>query len=132
MDNIISMQTPICEVCLKSEILCNGCQDKLDKGYSVIYGESSRNMTLRGLKDRLAAINRQITSKEVVTVVGGPNASGDPRGILEMGVNYVVLGEGEVTLPELVKQIAKNENKEICNCRPFFSCCCFRKCSYSR
>jgi transcription antitermination factor NusA-like protein len=26
------MQTPICDVCLKSNILCSGCQDKLDKG----------------------------------------------------------------------------------------------------
>ena len=26
------MQTPICEVCLKSDILCNACQDLLNKG----------------------------------------------------------------------------------------------------
>jgi len=26
------MQTPICEVCLKSDILCSACQEKLDKG----------------------------------------------------------------------------------------------------
>jgi len=27
------MQTPICEVCLKSKILCSACQEKLDKGF---------------------------------------------------------------------------------------------------
>jgi len=26
------MQTPICEVCLKSNILCSGCQEKLNSG----------------------------------------------------------------------------------------------------
>ncbi len=26
------MQTPICEVCLKSDILCNACQDKIEQG----------------------------------------------------------------------------------------------------
>ena len=26
------MQTPICEVCLKSDILCNACQNKLEQG----------------------------------------------------------------------------------------------------
>lgn len=28
----ISMKTPICKICLNSEILCAGCQDKVDKG----------------------------------------------------------------------------------------------------
>ncbi|MFX0084729.1 MAG: TIGR04013 family B12-binding domain/radical SAM domain-containing protein [Candidatus Hodarchaeota archaeon] len=88
-------------------------QDKIEKGFSVIYGESSRSMTLSGLKKRLNEINREIPSKKVFTVVGGPNASGNPREILEMGANFIVIGEGEVTLPELAKKIIYKGNKDI-------------------
>ncbi len=88
-------------------------KDKLEKGFSVIYGESSRSMTLSGLKKRLTEINRQIPSKKVFTVVGGPDASGAPREILEMGANFIVIGEGEVTLPELVKEFICKGNKDI-------------------
>jgi transcription antitermination factor NusA-like protein len=30
--HIIFMQTPLCEICLKSDVLCHACQEKLDKG----------------------------------------------------------------------------------------------------
>jgi anaerobic magnesium-protoporphyrin IX monomethyl ester cyclase len=39
-------------------------------------------------------------------VMGGPHVSGDPEGVLNSGlVDYVVLGEGEVRLPRLLKAI---------------------------
>ncbi len=74
-------------------------------GYSVIFGESSRNMTLSGLKTRLKTIENTFSSKEVISVIGGPHASGNPLQILNMGANFVVIGEGEVTFPKLIHSL---------------------------
>ncbi|MHA1969289.1 MAG: cobalamin-dependent protein [Candidatus Hodarchaeales archaeon] len=93
-------------------------QEELDKKSIVIYGESSRNMSLDSLKERLRKIKAQISSDSLFIIVGGPQASGDPQSILDMGADIVVIGEGEVTLPELVlnikniKNIHKVQNKE--------------------
>ncbi len=79
------------------------------KGYHVIYGESSRNMTIGQLKDRLSRINSTFSPTEVTTVIGGPHASGDPLKILKLGTNFVVIGEGEVTFPELIHSLQKQQ-----------------------
>ncbi len=39
-----------------------------------------------------------------VKIAGGPHPSGDPRGTLEMGFDYVFIGEGEKSFPEIVKR----------------------------
>ena len=53
------MQTPICEVCLKSNILCSGCQEKLNSGKisnkdvevsRYLYGLSERMRSIRDIK----------------------------------------------------------------------------------
>ncbi len=36
-------------------------------------------------------------------VAGGPHATGDPLGTLQLGFDYVILGEGEERLPRLLK-----------------------------
>jgi B12-binding domain/radical SAM domain protein len=43
--------------------------------------------------------------ENVTLVAGGPHASGDPVGTLEMGFEVVVTGEGEVTFPALLRRI---------------------------
>ncbi|MHA2203158.1 MAG: TIGR04013 family B12-binding domain/radical SAM domain-containing protein [Candidatus Hodarchaeales archaeon] len=78
-------------------------QAKLDQGLHVIYGESARITTIDSLEERLKRINDQIASPKLISVIGGPHASGAPERILKMGVNYVVIGEGEVTFPELIQ-----------------------------
>jgi len=41
-----------------------------------------------------------------IVIMGGPHVSGDPEGVLNSGlVDYVVLGEGEVRFPRLLKGI---------------------------
>ena len=42
----------------------------------------------------------------VLWIAGGPNPTADPEGTLRIGFDAVVLGEGEATLPELLKTIA--------------------------
>ncbi|MFQ5344317.1 MAG: TIGR04013 family B12-binding domain/radical SAM domain-containing protein, partial [Anaerolineae bacterium] len=45
----------------------------------------------------------------VMLVAGGPHASGDPLGTLQLGFDVVVLGEGEHTFPELLHRIFAEE-----------------------
>ena len=78
-------------------------QAKLDLGLHVIYGESARITTIASLKERLERIKTQIASPRLLTVIGGPHASGSPERILKMGADVVVMGEGEVTFPEVIQ-----------------------------
>ncbi len=52
---------------------------------------------LRELKERLR--------DKLLLVAGGPHATGDPVGTLDLGFDIVVHGEGEETLPELLSCI---------------------------
>ena len=80
-------------------------QNWVSQGYKVIYGESSRNMTINGLEKRLRSMSKSFDATDVISVIGGPQATGDPLPILEFGANYVIMGEGEVTFPELIQFI---------------------------
>ncbi len=84
-------------------------QEWITRGYKVIYGESARNMTVSGLYTRLKAINQHFSPSDVITVIGGPQASGTPEAILRHGATFVVIGEGEVTFPELVKKLVNHQ-----------------------
>ena len=46
----------------------------------------------------------------VTVIAGGPHPSGDPQGTLDMGVDAVVVGEGEITLPALVERLLAEES----------------------
>jgi B12-binding domain/radical SAM domain protein len=83
-------------------------QNRVIEGYYVIYGESSRNMTLNSLKNRLKAFNEKELSSKLITVIGGPQASGNPQEILEMGADYVIIGEGEITFPKFIQTLVIN------------------------
>jgi len=47
---------------------------------------------------------------DVTVIAGGPHPSGDSEGTLAMGVDAVVLGEGEGTLPTLVERLLARES----------------------
>lgn len=49
----------------------------------------------------------------IVTILGGPHPSIRPREVLaDNNVDFVVRGEGEITMPELVRAIAENQTLE--------------------
>lgn len=68
------MQTPICEVCLKSEILCNACQDKLEKGITT-EDEINVSKYLYRLSEKMKSIRDvkivKIIDSEVLIIVTG-------------------------------------------------------------
>jgi B12-binding domain/radical SAM domain protein len=46
----------------------------------------------------------------VTLIAGGPHPSGDPIGTLELGIDIVVVGEGEVALPNLLEKLYARES----------------------
>jgi B12-binding domain/radical SAM domain protein len=46
----------------------------------------------------------------VTLIAGGPHPSGDPIGTLELGIDIVVVGEGEVALPNLLEKLYSQES----------------------
>ena len=84
-------------------------EEWVSRGYKVIYGESSRNMTIKDLENRLKTINSNFDDSEVISIIGGPQATGNPLSILQLGASYVIVGEGEITFPELIKYIIDNQ-----------------------
>jgi B12-binding domain/radical SAM domain protein len=54
----------------------------------------------------------RIRPDNMTLIAGGPHASGEPLGTLEMGFDLLVMGEGEVTLPALLRRILAGEGIE--------------------
>ena len=52
------------------------------------------------------------TDGNVILIGGGPHASVRPRDLLEWGFNYVVVGEGEHVLPEILWRIETGADPE--------------------
>lgn len=52
------------------------------------------------------------TDGDVILIGGGPHASAKPRDLLEWGFNYVVVGEGEHVLPEILWRIETGADPE--------------------
>jgi B12-binding domain/radical SAM domain protein len=57
--------------------------------------------TIGELREKL----EQTHTDNVTLIAGGPHPSGDPLGTLEMGIDIVVVGEGEVALPNLLEKL---------------------------
>jgi B12-binding domain/radical SAM domain protein len=54
----------------------------------------------------------EISFSDSITIVGGPHASACPREVAEYA-DYVIVGEGEFTLPRLLAQIESGGDKKI-------------------
>ena len=55
---------------------------------------------------------QEISSSDSITIVGGPHASACPHEVAEYA-DYVIVGEGEFTLPRLLSQIERGGDKNI-------------------
>ena len=62
-------------------------------------------------------IKTKVEGSKVITIAGGPHPSGDPFGtLINLGFDFVVIGEGEKALPFLVEKVAEDglgEKEEI-------------------
>lgn len=68
------MQTPICEICLNSDILCSQCQEKLEQG-SISQDEIEISRMLFGMSDKIKSLKdvvlRRAMNSEIVILVAG-------------------------------------------------------------
>jgi len=94
------MQAPICEVCLKSNILCSGCQDKLNTG-KINQKDIEISRYLYDLSERMRSI-RDIKILKVVDC-------GTLIIITDVGDAAKLVGRDGV----IVKKIAKEFKKSI-------------------
>jgi transcription antitermination factor NusA-like protein len=94
------MQTPICEVCLKSNILCSGCQAKLSSGK---IGQSDIDVARY-----LYNISEKVNSIKNISVIRA----------IDCGTLIIITGRGDAAKlvgrkGVIVKKIAKEFKKSI-------------------
>jgi len=57
-------------------------------------------------------IVQEAKNKGIITIAGGPHTKIDPESLINIGFDYVLIGEGEVTLPKILDKIIKHEVSE--------------------
>ncbi|MEM3408273.1 MAG: TIGR04013 family B12-binding domain/radical SAM domain-containing protein [Candidatus Micrarchaeia archaeon] len=59
----------------------------------------------------LLEIKRAINNpNKLIFIAGGPHPSGDPKGTLELGFNFVFVGEAEESFPDFLRKFINNED----------------------
>ncbi|MFX1295391.1 MAG: TIGR04013 family B12-binding domain/radical SAM domain-containing protein [Promethearchaeota archaeon] len=70
------------------------------------------------ISTEIKRIKEKLAHPRIIFVAGGPHASGNPSQTLQLGFNFIVIGEGEKTFSSLLECICKNEDysdiKGIC------------------
>jgi transcription antitermination factor NusA-like protein len=94
------MQAPICEVCLKSDILCSACQEKLNRGEA--------NKTEIDVSRFLYKLSEKMRSLKDVKILK----------VIDCGVLLIISGRGDAAKivgreGAIVKKIAKEFRKSI-------------------
>jgi len=83
---------------------------KIEDSKADVFGISSSFTPYHGEALEIARIVKELDNRKVV-VMGGAHVSCDPEKVLRSPlVDYVVMGEGEIRFPLLLKQIEKGEN----------------------
>jgi transcription antitermination factor NusA-like protein len=95
------MKAPICNVCLKSDVLCSGCQEKLDEG-EITELDIKISRILQDLSNEYGSLRdseiiKAIDTENVIVIVTGE------------GDGAKVVGKGG----EIVKEIASRVDKSI-------------------
>ena len=65
---------------------------------------------IQGMSGELKFLNKIRKQSSITTVAGGPHASGDPIGTLNLGFDYVLIGEAEESFPALLKALLRKED----------------------
>jgi B12-binding domain/radical SAM domain protein len=67
-------------------------------------------LTCQSLETKRILNSLRKHSFKTIFIAGGPHATGDPSGTLNIGFDIAVRGEGEQTFPELIKRIILGNN----------------------
>lgn len=75
----------------------------------VVLAHSVMSTQLERVRDEVRAV-RQRFGKRVTIVGGGPHASARPMDLIDMGFDYVVIGEGESSIRELLWKLGNDKD----------------------
>ncbi|MCX8109091.1 MAG: TIGR04013 family B12-binding domain/radical SAM domain-containing protein [Verrucomicrobiae bacterium] len=89
--------------------LLSGLHSVLDAHEKVVVGFSICTPQLWEISRTVKLLPAEYRDR-LVLVAGGPHPTGDPLGVLRIGFDVVVRGEGEETLLELLERIGRNED----------------------
>ncbi|NHJ12227.1 MAG: TIGR04013 family B12-binding domain/radical SAM domain-containing protein [Candidatus Thorarchaeota archaeon] len=89
----------------------NAIREALNQGQTII-AQSVMSTQLERVKKECDDI-RQAFHEEVIMIAGGPHASVKPGQLLDFGFDYVVIGEGERTLPDLLWHLINNLDPSV-------------------
>ncbi len=96
---------------LQSRVDLRGQLEKLARQHRrVVAAFSFMSPQLPQLLPILLDLQTRPPAENLTLVAGGPHASGEPAGTLRLGFDVVVLGEGEVTFPALLRRILAGES----------------------
>ncbi|MHA1822682.1 MAG: cobalamin-dependent protein [Promethearchaeota archaeon] len=87
----------------KKDDLINKIKKLISSNVKVILGLSFFTTQIWEILELISLLRKKFEEK-VMIMAGGSHPSGDPSGTLKMGVDIVVIGEGEQTLIELLKK----------------------------
>jgi B12-binding domain/radical SAM domain protein len=62
--------------------------------------------------NKIIQIKKEKRLKRPILIAGGPHPSGNPKDAIKMGFDYVIVGEGEITLPKLINKLKKEKVEE--------------------
>ncbi len=88
----------------KKDKLINGLKDIIKKHRIVIVGVSFFTTQLWEIYDLISTLRNKYND-QAIYIAGGSHPTGDPLGVLKLGFDFVVVGEGEETLRELLKKV---------------------------
>lgn len=91
----------------KKEDLIKEIKKLISSNLNVILGLSFFTTQIWDTYELISLLRKKFAEK-VMIIAGGSHPTGDPSGTLKMGVDIVVIGEGEQTLIELLKKIINN------------------------
>lgn len=89
----------------------------------VVVGFSFHTPDVIKVSQIVERVREQVIRKQIdnmLLVAGGPHPSGDPVGTLELGIDVVVVGEGEVAFPALLERFFSNRDYEDVKRLAFF------------
>lgn len=103
------MQAPICEVCLRSELLCAGCADKLNRG-ELSQAEIDVCRALYAMSDKMKGL-KEVRLRKVIDTAGLGQPSERPSVLLLIagtGDGGRLVGKGGAVVKALAKQFDKS------------------------
>ncbi len=90
--------------------------DKFRPQYAVIFEDNFNylsKMCLLNMRQAAFSMIDMASQRGCITIVCGSDASDHPESYLEQGADYVIIGEGEVTLKELLLQQSGKDGMQL-------------------